>query len=269
MMPSMHWSARWTRGTRFLSSFFCAAALVLACTSSSSGTPSGGTPSGTTPVTDAGMVGCAPLEQGCYTTSGAFSPPNVTPTCAMPGGPATGAADTHCNGATPQTTSASSCGVSDAGPTPDAGPAPDAGPGPTPGPCAENGPNYGATMYGSEADDDDCKYHVSYTSTPTCQKDGIYLTVQATHLTDQSPLSGACTFAELCLSDTHPAPNSDSRPPTGSQTVVEGPPGTYTIGPVTFDAPGDWTVRFHFNEICCDTLPTSPHGHAAFHVIVP
>ena len=34
-------------------------------------------------------------------------------------------------------------------------------------------------------------------------------------------------------------------------------------------APGKWTVRFHFNEICCDVNSDSPHGHAAFFVNVP
>jgi hypothetical protein len=125
-------------------------------------------------------------------------------------------------------------------------------------------------MYNTSGDDDDCKYSVSYTSTPICENNGTYFVVTANYLTrNGAPLTGASTFAELCLSDTHPAPALDSRPPQGSQQVVEGPPGTYTIGPVEFDAPGDWTVRFHFNEVCCDVAPSSPHGHAAFHVTVP
>jgi hypothetical protein len=49
----------------------------------------------------------------------------------------------------------------------------------------------------------------------------------------------------------------------------EGPPGTYVTSPVTFDAPGEWTIRFHFFEQCADVLPSSPHGHAAFFVNVP
>jgi hypothetical protein len=147
-----------------------------------------------------------------------------------------------------------------------------AGPQPTPGPCDENGTDgaYGSTHYGTEADDDDCKYHVSYTASPICENNGTYFVVKANYLSGtMGPLTGASTFAELCLSDTHPGPAVDGRPPNGSQQVVEGPPGTYTVGPVQFDASGDWTVRFHFNEFCCDTLPNSPHGHAAFHVTVP
>jgi hypothetical protein len=181
----------------------------------------------------------------------------------------------HCNGVTPQTVAATSCDIADAGATPDAGTGDaaasgDAGPAPTPGQCGENGADYGATMYGTEGDDDDCKYHASYTVTPICESDGTYFTVTANYLTRSgAPLTGACTFAELCLNNSHPAPEADSPPPQGSQQVVEGPPGTYTIGPVVFDAPGMWTVRFHFNEICCDVANNSPHGHAAFFVNVP
>jgi hypothetical protein len=91
---------------------------------------------------------------------------------------------------------------------------------------------------------------------------------------DNSRLVGCTTTAAGCytngvLNDTHVAPNIDQRPPVGDQHVVEEPPGTYTIGPVVFDEAGDWTVRFHFNELCCDVVPDSPHGHAAFHIHVP
>jgi hypothetical protein len=146
----------------------------------------------------------------------------------------------------------------------------DAGPMPTPGPCDENGTDgaYGSTMYGTEGDDDDCKYHVSYTVTPLCESNGTYFVVTASDLAGGAPLTGASTFAELCLNDTHPGPNVDTSPPVGEQQVVEGPPGTYTVGPIQFDAPGKWTVRFHFNAFCCDA-PGSPHGHAAFFVNVP
>ncbi len=150
------------------------------------------------------------------------------------------------------------------------GSAEDAGPAPVAGPCEENGPDYGSTMDGTEGDDDDCKYHLSYTASPLCENNGTYFVVKANYLTQNSaPLTGACTFAEVCLSNTHPGPAVDGRPPAGKQVVVEGPPGTYTIGPVEFDAPGNWTVRFHFNESCCDLADDSPHGHAAFHVTVP
>jgi hypothetical protein len=125
-------------------------------------------------------------------------------------------------------------------------------------------------MSGTEGDDDDCKYHVSYEVSPLCENNGTYFVVKASYLTrNGAPLTGASTLAEICLNDTHPGPNLDERPPVGQQQVVEGPPGTYTVGPVQFDAPGKWTVRFHFNEFCCDVADSSPHGHAAFFVNVP
>jgi hypothetical protein len=257
--------------------------LIVACSSSStpvaspspdasaSGSAST-TPPGTTATTDAGIVGCSPLQPGCFTASGSYAMP-ATPSCASAGGPTAGAADSHCEGVPVQSVSGASCSVSDAGApaSDDAGAtADDAGAAPTPGPCGENGGDYGQTMYGSSGKDDDCKYQVSYTASPICENNGTYFVVQATYLAGTgAPVVGACTQAELCLSDTHPAPVVDSRPPQGAQQVVEGPPGTYTIGPVVFDAPGDWTVRFHFNELCCDIADDSPHGHAAFHVSVP
>src|SRR5437867_328431 len=68
--------------------------------------------------------------------------------------------------------------------------------------------------------------------------------------------------AEVYLSDVHPAPNTRQKP-------VEESPGTYTVGPIRFDAPGQWTVRFHFFEECADVLEESPHGHVAFLAQVP
>jgi hypothetical protein len=250
--------------------------LCLACSSTpkQSSADSGiATPNGTTPTTNTGLTGCTSLQPGCFTAGAAtYKTPSVSATCSGPGAPASGPADEHCKGVTPQEVDGSACGVSsgyDGGPTPDAGP---------PGPCGENGPDYAATMYGQEGDDDDCKYHVTYTYTPICENDGTYFIVTAHYLTrDGAPLEHACTYAELCYEKGEngtgsPPPNVDERPAPGTdgqQLVVEGPPGTYTIGPVIFDEAGEWTVRFHFNEICCDVLPDSPHGHAAFHINVP
>jgi hypothetical protein len=41
------------------------------------------------------------------------------------------------------------------------------------------------------------------------------------------------------------------------------------VGPIVFDQPGKWVVRFHFFENCDDLVEDSPHGHAAFYVQVP
>jgi hypothetical protein len=87
--------------------------------------------------------------------------------------------------------------------------------------------------------------------------------VSATKLADNdAPLTGANTVIEAFLTNVHPAPPL-------KQTTTEVPPGTYAVSPVQFDAAGRWTVRFHFYETCDDSLPDSPHGHAAFYVDVP
>jgi hypothetical protein len=133
----------------------------------------------------------------------------------------------------------------------------DAG-GPTAGPS-----KFGATMYGYEGDDDDCKYHVVWSATPICENgSGTTFTVKATKLVDGTPLTGAAPYIEAVQACSHPIPNVPKQ-------AVEDPPGTYTIGPVVFDRPGNWVVRFHFYGNCLDALQTSPHGHAAFFVSVP
>ena len=171
------------------------------------------------------------------------------------GGPVAGSADMHCVGVDPQSTSQADCQFR---PPPDAELPPDAQG--TTGPDAP--PEFGATMYGTEGDDDDCKYHVTWSSTPIYENDDVYFTVVATALIDNSAVTGANIFAEVYLNDTHPAP------PT-NQVAVESPVGTYKIGPIQFDAPGEWTVRFHLFENCLDYADDSPHGHAAFFLDVP
>ena len=122
-------------------------------------------------------------------------------------------------------------------------------------------PDYGPTQPGSEGDDDDCKYHVKWQSTAVAENADVTFQVVATVRKDSATLAGAKPYAEIFLNDMHPAPNT---PVATTETT----PGTYTIGPVRFDAPGQWNVRFHFNDQCNDSK-TSPHGHAAFFVKVP
>jgi hypothetical protein len=185
------------------------------------------------------------------------------------GGTVMGAADTHCMGMPAQMTSQSVCRF-----VPDmAGPQPDMAGAPS---CP-----YGDTMYNAEGDDDDCKYHLKFTVTSLYENTDVTFVVTATNKTDGSPAVGANVDAQVYLNDTHPAPNSNVK-------TVEGPPGTYTIGPVHFDAPGAcaatatpdptcqfrditdcWKVRFHLYESCFDNSPESPHGHAAFFLRVP
>jgi len=161
------------------------------------------------------------------------------------GGPATGAADTHCvapdGGQIVQDTSPSECHPADAG---------------------AQAPDYGETNYNTSAADDDCKYDVQFTVTAVRQDENATFVVKAISRADGSAVTGANARAEIYLSSTHPAPN------VGTSTV-ESPPGTYTISPVQFDAAGRWTTRFHFFESCADDTEESPHGHAAFYIDVP
>jgi YtkA-like len=167
---------------------------------------------------------------------------------ACTGGPVTGPADTHC-GATKTATGICQTDV----PAADAGPSGDAGP-PT--------SDYGDTMVGTEADDDDCKYHVKYTVTPVCDAAGATFTVTVTTTTDGKPVTGASARIEAFLDDTHLSPSFNPK-------STEKAGGVYDIGPVKFDKPGKWTVRFHFFETCADEPADSPHGHAAFFINVP
>jgi hypothetical protein len=161
------------------------------------------------------------------------------------GGPVAGAVDTHCTlpdgGVKAQPISLSSCAPTGA----DAGTI-----------------DYGPTQYNSEADDDDCKYHVKWSSTGVQQNNDATFTVTATQKAAGTPATGANVDLEVFLNDTHPAPNS-------GQHTTENGNGTYTIGPVRFDAAGQWTIRFHLHEECADEAPDSPHGHAAFYLHVP
>ncbi|MGZ6125139.1 MAG: hypothetical protein ACXWLR_09275 [Myxococcales bacterium] len=161
------------------------------------------------------------------------------------GGPAAGAADTHCTlpdgGVQAQVVSLASCAATGA----DAGVI-----------------DYGPTRYNSEADDDDCKYHVKFTSSSVHQNTDVNFNTVATLKAGGAPATGAHLDLEVFLNDTHPAPNS-------GQHATENPPGTYQVGPVRFDATGRWTVRFHLHEECADEAPDSPHGHVAFFIDVP
>jgi len=120
-------------------------------------------------------------------------------------------------------------------------------------------------FYGREADDDDCKYHVRFDNTCITQNEPVTFTVQLTRKSDGAAATGAAPDGpEIYLADdpSHPSPSNDF-------TAPEGPPGTYQIGPVLFDRPGRWVVRFHFFEMCSDIPEDAPHGHTAFYIDVP
>jgi hypothetical protein len=198
----------------------------------------------------------------CSNGSGRGSSDGSSVPCADPGTAVSGPIDDHCRtadgGTTAQAVSFADCHTEQ-----------DAGAGLA---CP-----YGKTMDGQESDDDRCKYHVTWSSDPICTSAaGVRFRVTVSYLGSGAPLTEAGTQAETFSTtpgsrdadgycddmSTHAGPNSFTVP------FVENPPGTYT-GPVVFDESGDWTVRFHFNWNCDDTVADSPHGHVAFHIHIP
>jgi len=184
------------------------------------------------------------------------------PICATSGGAVTGPQDDHC-GTMVHSTSMASChpdvavgGDDGGGGGGDDGGAPDA----DIGNCGNSA--YGATMYNQSGSDDDCKYDVSWKSTPVCVGVPVTFTVSATKRVDQMPLTGAAPQWDVGLDCDHVSPTVAT---AGTETSA----GTYTLPPVVFDKPGKWVVRFHFYGMCEDLLPDSPHGHAAFWLQVP
>ncbi len=181
--------------------------------------------------------------------------------CATPGGADPGPADQHCatggadGGALVVTVDPALCTVtpSDDGGVPS---------------CS-----YLPTRFGHQADDDDCKYHFVWSSTPVCEKPGnVVFTIVATALATGKALTSAQPIAEVFTTtsgDWNAAGYCDDESMTAgsSGTFVEGPPGTY-VGPVEFTQAGQWTVRFHFFS-GCNHWVNSRHGHAAFHIAVP
>jgi hypothetical protein len=119
-------------------------------------------------------------------------------------------------------------------------------------------------FYGREADDDDCKYHISFTNTCITQNTPVTFTVKLTRKSDGKAASGALPVnPEVFMAE------GSHVPPNNTFTAPEGPPGTYAISPIVFDRPGRWVVRFHFFETCSDIPDDSPHGHTAFYIDVP
>jgi hypothetical protein len=120
---------------------------------------------------------------------------------------------------------------------------------------------YGPTHYNTQGYDDDCKYSVRWQSTSTLVRKDVYFQVQVNALTDNTALTGDKPKITAQLTDVHAAL------PT-TQSATETTPGTYVIGPMQFDAPGNWTVRFNFHPECDNGTPDSPRGFAAFYVAV-
>ena len=160
-------------------------------------------------------------------------------TCDPEGGPVTGDPDTHC-GTKVIVLAPSTCAGDGDGDT-----------------------TMGEPLYNATGEDDDCKYHVSWTATTICFDAEVYFTLIVAARFDNAPQVGAAPTIEGFLTDTpgHVLPDTNQR-------AVELGGGRYRIGPVRFDASGQWTVRFQLYQDCADA-EASPRGHVAFFVDVP
>ncbi len=196
-------------------------------------------------------VACSSSETGSTSTTGGGGQSAGT------GGPVEGPADTHC-GAKSQPVSEASCHPAPGGAGGSGGGAGTT----TTGAGGADASEYGETLPNAEGDDDDCKYHLAWTATDIGQNKDVTFTAVVTEKASGKPLAMGEMDIEPFLNDTHPAPNSDVK-------ITETKAGTYTFGPVRFDAAGKWTVRFHIHEDCSDLSEDSPHGHVAFFVNVP
>ena len=191
-----------------------------------------------------------------------------------PGGPVLGAEDTHCLGRPPIGVDPAACH----------GDSTEEGEGGAPGEgepaggaggsdCTQtHDAEYGATLSNREGDDDDCKYHVSWTSTPIRQNQDVTFTVAAQDLATGRPLESLAIDHEFPLSRVEvyqPCEPYRLGPVQNAKAEFEETAaGVYQAGPLRFDQPGRWVVRFHFYEQCNDG-EQSPHGHVAFFIDVP
>jgi hypothetical protein len=122
-----------------------------------------------------------------------------------------------------------------------------------------------AILFGREADDDNCKYHVRFDNTCVAVNEPVTFTLSLTRLFDGAPGAGTVpSNVEVFMADdvSHISPSNNT-------TAREGAPGTYQIGPVVFDSTGRWVVRFHYFDNCSELPPDSPHSHVAFYIDVP
>ena len=212
------------------------------------------------------------VTAGCVVAPGCSSDDDTTPdaTCTGKGGPVAGPADDHCV-ADDGDEIIQPVGLCN-GDTPGAGGGGGGAAGSAAGGHAgeadhehEHGEEPEEIRYGNEAADDDCKYDTRFSN--TCIEVGkpVTLTLSLRERKTGNPGDGAHPNSpEIFLAD-NPAHIS----PSNSIKATEGPLGSYSIGPIVFDVPGRWVVRFHYFEECSDIPPDSPHGHFAYYVDVP
>ena len=187
------------------------------------------------------------------------------------GGPVTGPADRHCDGQPPLTVDPAACTTPEVNGQGGA-PADEPSGGEGGSDCNQTRDDeYGPTLPNSEGDDDDCKYHASWTSTPIRLNEDVTITVTTRNLVTGDGLE-ALADGKLPLTRVEvyqPCDPTRIGPTQNTKAKFEEvSPGVYTGGPLRFDQPGRWVVRFHLYEQCLDG-EGSPHGHVAFFVDVP
>ncbi len=190
------------------------------------------------------------------------------------GGPVTGPADDHCAGNTVTVDPATCSGDTSAGGAADQGNTGDSGATSTGGAADCNqthDADYGDTLPNDSGDDDDCKYHASWKSTPVRLNEPVTFTLTASDKLTNMPLlplaDGAIPLTRL---DVYEPCDPNRRGPAQNLTakITQTNPGEFSVGPIKFDQSGRWVVRFHLYEQCVDG-DTSPHGHIAFFIDVP
>ncbi len=105
-----------------------------------------------------------------------------------PGGPVSGTPDAHC-GAKSQVTNAAACTpepTGSGGGTSSSSSSATTGAGGSTGAGGEAS-EYGATLENAEGDDDDCKYHVKWTSTDIYENNDVTITAVITTKSDGKP----------------------------------------------------------------------------------
>jgi len=223
-------------------------------------------------ATTAGTTAAGSTSAGA-TTAGSASGGSAT------GGMVMGPANTRCEGRTPYKVNPNGCFLqveppefSNGGSSGAASPS--AGTGGMSDCNFDHDAGYGDPLFNDSGDDDDCKYHVTWSSTPIQKNQPFTLTVTATNLLSGEPLGNLPdqTPGTVALSRMEPYVPCDAvhLPPTSTleAPATETGPGTFSLGPVVLDESARWAMRFHFYGDCFNNSAT-PHAHIAFFVDVP
>lgn len=203
-------------------------------------------------VISAAILGSLVLAPSCSSDDDSAPAPAV---CTGTGGPVAGDADMHCV-ASDGSQIVQSIGKCETDAV-DTGAAGAAG--------AADDETY-TVLYGNSGSDDDCKYDVSFTNSCIAENTPVTFNVTLDKRSESgAPATGDDPNSPEVFLESDPSHITPSLHIDAKETS----PGTYAIGPILFDAPGRWVVRFHFFENCSDVPDDSPHGHIAFYIDVP